>query len=79
MRGEDRVSRGQEGDTTKQSSMSGSCAPSVNGVLAAILGKQDVVTEVGMPSLTGRYSAVHNVTSVPSIVGLPDKLKYLLC
>jgi hypothetical protein len=72
------VSSGQVGETTKQSSISGSVAPRVKVSFAVKLGYVPVCELVGIPpSSTGRYSAVQRETSVPSIVGSPVRLKYL--
>jgi hypothetical protein len=77
-RGRGRVSRGTEdgsGLTMKQSSMSGSVRPSVNGWLGVMPG-YDVMCPVGMPVLSrGRYWVVERVASVPSMVVLPLRLK----
>lgn len=68
----------EEGETMKQSSMSGSVAPSVKGLLGVRSGKGATEEDVGMPpASTGRYDVVERVTCVPSIVGEPERLKYL--
>lgn len=79
--GDERVSRGMEaagdGFTTKQSSMSGSDVPRVNGTLASMSGYEAVWVLVGMPSSSGRYAEVQRVTTVSWMVGRPLRLKYL--
>jgi hypothetical protein len=58
VKGKERVSSGTEdavdGSTMKQSSISGSTAPSINVLFAVSPGNGDVLTVVGMPSSTGR-------------------------
>src|SRR3569833_790486 len=63
--------------TMKQSSISGSSAPSVNGVLPLSL-LFAVGLSVGLPlSSSGLFVLVLCSTTVPSMVGPPVRLKYL--
>lgn len=66
-----------EGSTMKQSSKSGPLGPNVNGVVVSTL-EYTVGPAVGIPhSLSGRYELVASWTTVPSMVGPPERLKYL--
>ncbi len=78
VKGSERVSIGILLDaslTMKQSSIEGSVAPRVNGVLLSTL-PNALIPALGMPvSSTGRYEFVESVTTVPSILGPPVRLK----
>jgi hypothetical protein len=82
VKGDLRVSSGTceavDGSVTKQSSISGSSGPRVNSLLDS-RPLYAVGSPVGIPpSSTGKYWLEQRVITVPSIVGCPERLKYLL-